>query len=187
MRRYWAIFAVIGVILLFIGGCGNNEPLASSSTPESEALETTIKTYFDPPPTPFTVGATVRVRDEVFENHFSGQLITSKSQLDTLTLDAEYRIERYTTQYFEDKALVVLEFRLTSDSIQLRVDNVWASGDTMWVRYTTVRPSPFTNDMAYRRILLEISQKDADGIEHIVGDQVPVQLPSGSPPNPTAL
>ena len=136
---------------------------------------------------PFTVGAAVREQDEQFTEDFHGTVITNKAQLDTLTLDAEYRIERYTTQYFEDKALVVLEFRLTSDSIQLRVDNVWASGDTMWVRYTTVRPSPFTNDMAYRRILLEISQKDADGIEHIVGDQVPVQLPSGSPPNPTAL
>ena len=160
-------------------------PLTSQTTTTTDWGSVTVgRTY---PPTPFTVGATVRVRDESFEQDFSGQVITSKAQLDALDLNEEHNAEEYTDDYFADKALVVLEIRLTSGSIQLRVDNVWASGNTMWVRYTTLRPNPFTNDMAYHRILLEISQKDADGIEHIAGEQVPIQLPSGSPPNPTAL
>lgn len=136
----------------------------------------------------FSRGAAVRERDEVFTEDFRGKVITSKAQLDALALDAEYETDNYDHNFFEDNALVVLEFRLTSGSIQLRVDNVWASGDTMWVRYTTVRPNPSSNDMAYHRILLEISQRDADGIEHILGDRVPIQLPSGADiPNPTAL
>ena len=135
----------------------------------------------------FTVGAAVRERDEVFTEDFRGQVVTSKAQLDALGLDEAYGTDEYTENYFEDKVLVVLEFRLTSGSTQLRVDTVWTSGDTMWVRYTTLHPNPSTGDMAYRRILLEICQKSADGIKHVVGERVPIHLPSGSPPNPTAL
>ncbi len=139
------------------------------------------------PTAPFTVGEAVREWDEVFTEDFSGQVITSKAQLDALALSQEYGTERYTEQYFEDKALVVLEFRLTSGSFQLRIDTVGVNGNTMTVFYTTVCPNPSSNDMAYHRILLEISQKAADGIEHIVRERVLIQLPSGSPPDPTAL
>ncbi len=160
-------------------------PLTSQITTTTSSKTTTVKCTY--PTAPFTVGATVRERDEVFAEDFRGRIITSKTQLDALALDAEYETDSYTESYFEDKALVVLEFRLTSGSTQLRVDTVWASGDTMWVRYTTLHPNPSTADMAYRRILLEICQKSADGIKHVVGERVPIHLPSGSPPNPTAL
>ena len=160
-------------------------PLTSHTTTTTDRGSVTAsRTY---PTAPFTVGAAVRERDEIFVEDFCGKIITSKAELEVLALDREYETERYTEKYFEDKALVVLEFRLTSGSIQLRVDAVGVNGNAMTVFYTTVRPNPSTNDMAYRRILLEISQKTADGIEHIVGERVPIQLPAGSPPNPTAL
>ena len=192
MKKTIAILAIIGLLVVLISGCGNNDDAVVSSATESESTTTTTSygktnancTY---PTTPFTVGATVREYDEHFTEDFRGTVITSKVQLDALALDAEYDTDSYTDNYFENKALIVLEFRLTSGSIQLRIDNVWASVDTMQVRYTTLCPNPHTNDMAYHRILLEISQKTADGIEHIVGERVPIQLPSGSPSNPTAL
>ncbi len=160
-------------------------PLTSRITTKTSLRSTNANCTY--PTVTFAVGAAVRERDEVFTEGFRGQVVTSKAQLDALELDEEYKADKYTESYFEDKALVVLEFRLTSGSTQLRVDTVWTSGDTMWVRYTTLHPNPSTADMAYRRILLEICQKSADGIKHVVGERVPIHLPSGSPPNPTAL
>ncbi len=203
MKKLLTMVLVLGLLALLGSGCGGERENALSSAPESvvensyatdKGSETTTTTTWGTtnanctyPTAPFTVGAAVRVRDEVFKSDFSWRVVTSKAQLDALELNEEHNAEKYTEAFFAEKALVVLEFRLTSGSIQLRIDNVWASGDTMWVRYTTLHPNPFTNDMAYRRILLEISQKDADGIEHIVGERVPIHLPSGSPPKPTTL
>ena len=203
MKKCLTMVLVYGLLLLLVGGCSGERENAPSPASESTVdvglaanadAGTTVTTDWGSvtvsrthPTAPFTVGAAVRVRDEVYAEDFSGQVIISKAQLDALALNQEYGTERYTEQYFEDKALVVLEFRLTSGSIQLQVDTVGVNGNTMTVFYTTVRPNPFTNDMAYHRILLEISQKTADGIEHIVGERVPILLPSSSTPNPTAL
>lgn len=185
MKRLLAILSVLGLLILPVGGCGDVEDIVSSA-PESatdisaavnvEASATTttwgktnaICTY---PTAPFTVGATVREQDEAFAEDFHGEVITSKAQLDALALDAEYKADGYTERYFEDKALVVLEFTLSSGSTQLQVGTLRVNGDTMTVFYTTVRPSPFTNDMAYRRILLQVDRKKVERVKTVVGEE----------------
>ncbi len=136
------------------------------------------------PTAPFTVGAAVREQDEHFNEDFRGTVITSKAQLDALALDAEYDTERYTEQFFVDKALIVLEFRLTSGSIRLRIDTVGVNGGTITVFYTTVRPSPFTNDMAYHRILLQVDRKRVDHTTSVVGEENRI---NSNYSNPTAF
>ncbi len=137
------------------------------------------------PTAPFTIRATVREQDEVFTEKFQGKIITSKAQLDALALDTEYKTSRYTESYFEDKALVVLEFRLTSGSIQLKVNSLGVkSGHTMTVFYTTVRPSPFTNDIACRRILLEVDRSEVENVKTIVGEEKRI---NSSYSNPTVF
>ena len=67
--------------------------------------------------------------------------------------------------------MVVLEFTLSSGSTQLQVGTLGVNGDTMTVFYTTVRPSPFTNDMAYRRILLQVDRKKVERVKTVVGEE----------------
>lgn len=183
MKKLFAILVVSGLLILSVSGCGANETVSSvpevavsSGLPEWGTTTTTTtwgKTNADCtyPTAPFTVGAAVREWNETFTEDFRGKVITNKAQLDTLALDVEYGTERYTEQYFEDKALVVLEFRLTSGSIQLQVGSVGVNGNTMTVFYTTVRPSPFTNDMAYRRILLEVDRKWVERVKAVIGKE----------------
>lgn len=191
MKKLLAMLLVFCLLILLAGGCGGTEDLVSRA-PESAVdvgsvanadEETTTTTSIGTtnanctyPTIPFSRGAAVREweRDGAFEQDFSGMIITSKAQLDALNLSEEHNVEEYTDNYFTDKALVVLEFRLTSGSIQLRVDTVGVSGNTMTVFYTTVRPTPFTNDMAYRRILLEVDRKQVERVKTVVGyeDQI---------------
>ncbi len=144
-------------------------PLTSRITTTTTVGTTTVNCTY--PTVPFSRGATVRVRDESFKEDFSGRVITNKTQLDALTLDAEYETDNYDHNFFEDNALVVLEFRLTSGSIQLRVDSIGMKGNTMIVSYTTLRPTPFTNDLAYRRVLLEVDRNKVKNVKTIVGEE----------------
>lgn len=186
MKKAMTILAVIGLLVVLISGCGNNDDTVVSSATESESRTTTTSygktnancTY---PTTPFTVGATVREYDEHFTEDFRGTVITSKVQLDALALDAEYETDSYIDNYFENKALIVLEFRLTSGDIQLQVDTVGVSGSTMTVFYTTVRPNPSTNDMAYRRILIQVGRKQVERVKSVVGQETRINSNYSNP------
>lgn len=180
MKQAWAILAVIGLLVLLVGGCGNDGTVVSS-TPESEGTKTAVKTYFDPLPTPFTVGATVRVRDEVFAEDFRGKIITSKTQLDALNLSDDYDTVKYTDNYFENKALVVTEIKLVSGSIQIRVNTIIVKHEIMTVYYHTAYTEPFTQDIAYWRILLEVDKNDVDSVCAIKGIRSGGFAPSATP------
>ena len=146
------------------------DPLTSQKpTTTTTRRKTTVKCTY--PTIPFSYGARVREweRGEAFKQDFSGRIITSKAQLDALALDVKYETDNYDDRFFKDNALVVLEFKLTSGSIQLLVDTLGVNGDTMTVFYTTLRPTPFTCDMAYRRILLEVDRNKVEGVNTVVG------------------
>lgn len=133
---------------------------------------------------PFTAGTPVREWEGVgqFEDDFCGKLIKDKTQFNALVnthaLGEEYKINQYNDDYFSSKAVVVLEFKLTSGSMRLQIDNVSQIDNTLLIQYTTIQPTPSTCDMAYWRILLEVNKNDVSNIEHIADEHIRVTLPS---------
>lgn len=87
-------------------------------------------------------------------------------------------LEKYSDEYFSEKALLMLYITLESGSMKLQIDDIAANGDSLAVHHTSICPNPHTADMAYWRVLLEVSGDDVEGIRSIRGERRNETLPS---------
>lgn len=190
MNRSLALLCSLFLTLLCLAGCENKSNPSSYQensghsiidSAEASTASSSATTVASEPVSsqkiPYVVSASILVfsRDtEVFE----GKLIQSKSQLDQLQLDSNYPTEKYSDEYFSEKALLMLYITLESGSMKLQIDDIAANGDSLAVHYTSICPNPHTADMAYWRVLLEVSGDDVEGIRSIRGERRNETLPS---------
>lgn len=158
------------VLVVFLAGCGDraDAPAVPAESGGTAALSASSPASRE---IPFTVGASVRTHDPSGMDGFSGRVIRSREALEALELDDACPLDRYTGDYFADKALLVLYVPLESGSMQLQFDGLTAQDDLLTVRYTTIRPNPSTGDMAYWQVLLEADAEAVGAVRTVTRER----------------
>lgn len=87
------------------------------------------------------------------------------NELDDTELD-----NRYTDEFFEENALIIMSFGWGSSSYRYRVDEITKSDGTLCVNYTRFFPESgaVNADVVNRRLYIEVSKEDVKGITDIV-------------------
>lgn len=161
------------VLVVFLAGCGDRADAPAVPAADRTAASTVLSASPSAASReiPFTVGASVRTHDPSGMDGFSGRVIRSREALEALELDDACPLDRYTGDYFADKALLVLYVPLESGSMQLQFDGLTAQDDLLTVRYTTIRPNPSTGDMAYWQVLLEADAEAVGAVRTVTGER----------------
>mgnify|MGYP005772632809 CR=1 FL=1 len=189
MNKSLALVCSLSLTLLCLTGCGNeldsldehiSNEHGTTNNAEASAVSSVASMANESEPSqkiPYVVSSSVRVYQKDTDV-FKGELIQNKSQLDHLQLDDNYPTEKYSDEYFSEKALLMLYISLESGSMKLQIDDIITSGDSLVVNYTSICPSMLTADMAYWRVLLEVNSDDVKNIHLISGERNRETLPS---------
>lgn len=191
MNRSLALLCSLFLTLLCLAGCENKSNPSSYQensghsiidSAEASTASSSATTVASEPVSsqkiPYVVSS---LYTGVLKGHWGleGKLIQSKSQLDQLQLDSNYPTgKKYSDEYFSEKAFTHALYHTRKRLLKLQIDDIAANGDSLAVHYTSICPNPHTADMAYWRVLLEVSGDDVEGIRSIRGERRNETLPS---------